>query len=322
MTRRSIPQSRLDDQAFPVRVLICVPELGFGSLGDDVRRWLEARLGRSQYAWHGGGRSGTRDRVALYFRAAEAAHACLTAFPQLELADGTCLPGYTSPYLPFGRCEDEDNMCNLYNQTTTQEAMRQLFRGLSVTDRLGNLAPGKVYPDQLAPIIRHDGEALEMAMARWGLPSPPSVLKTARDPGVTNVRNLTSPHWRRWLGPAHRCLVPVTAFAEPRGGGRGNQWFAAAGTGVSMFFAGIELRNWTSLRKVKDGETTDDLYAFLTCAPNAEVKAVHPKAMPVILTDPRDWETWLSAPIEIASQLQRPLPDEALVLVDDPADAG
>jgi len=52
------------------------------------------------------------------------------------------------------------------------------------------------------------------------------------------------------------------------------------------------------------------------------VKAVHPKAMPVILTDPRDWETWLSAPIEIASQLQRPLPDEALGLMDDPADAG
>jgi len=196
------------------------------------------------------------------------------------------------------------HICNLYSQTTTQEAMRQLFRGLSLTDRLGNLAPGKVYPDQMAPIIRHDGEALEMAMARWGMPSPPSVLKTARDPGVTNVRNLTSPHWRRWLGPAHRCLVPVTAFAEPRGGGRGNQWFAAAGTGVSMFFAGIELRNWTSLRKVKDGETTDDLYAFLTCAPNAEVKAVHPKAMPVILTNPRDWETWLSAPIEIASQLR------------------
>ena len=23
--------------------------------------------------------------------------------------------------------------------------------------------------------------------------------------------NLKSPHWRRWLGPEHRCLVPVTA---------------------------------------------------------------------------------------------------------------
>jgi len=49
-----------------------------------------------------------------------------------------------------------------------------------------------------------------------------------------------------------------------------------------MFFAGIEARGWTSVRKVKDGPTTDDLFAFLTCPPNAEVGAIHPKAMPVI----------------------------------------
>lgn len=36
-----------------------------------------------------------------------------------------------------------------------------------------------------------------------------------------------------------------------------------------MFFAGIETRGWPSLRKVKDGETTDDLYAVLTCPPTA-----------------------------------------------------
>lgn len=98
--------------------------------------------------------------------------------------------------------------------------MRRLFPGLS--DRVGNLQAGLVYPDQAATIIRHGADGLELVMARWGKPSPPSVLKTARDPGVTNIRNLGSPHWRRWLGPAHCCLVPVTAFAEPRGKGRGN----------------------------------------------------------------------------------------------------
>ncbi len=39
-----------------------------------------------------------------------------------------------------------------------------------------------------------------------------------------------------------------------------------------------------------------DAYAFLTCPPNAEVREVRPKAMPVILTEPEEWETWLSAP--------------------------
>lgn len=88
--------------------------------------------------------------------------------------------------------------------------------------------------------------------------------------------------------------MPFTSFAEPRGKGKGkgNQWFASADD-RPMFFAGIECRGWTSVRKVKDGESVDDLYAFLTTAPNAEVKPVHPKAMPVILTEPDEWAAWM-----------------------------
>ncbi|WP_245243315.1 SOS response-associated peptidase family protein [Pararhodobacter sp. SW119] len=192
--------------------------------------------------------------------------------------------------------------------------MRQLFDGLK--DRAGNLAPGQLYPDQFGAIVRHGSEALELVKARWGMPSPPGVLNTQRDPGVTNVRNLTSPHWRRWLDKTHRCLVPVTSFAEPVKGG--NQWFGLTEPDVRMFFAGIEVRGWKSVRKVKDGETTDDLFAFLTCSPNAEVRSIHPKAMPVILTKPDEWETWLSAPIEVAAKLQRPLPDGTLHRLSGP----
>jgi putative SOS response-associated peptidase YedK len=39
-----------------------------------------------------------------------------------------------------------------------------------------------------------------------------------------------------------------------------------------------------------------DLFAFLTTGPNREVGAIHPKAMPVILTEPEELETWLVAP--------------------------
>jgi putative SOS response-associated peptidase YedK len=35
-----------------------------------------------------------------------------------------------------------------------------------------------------------------------------------------------------------------------------------------------------------EGETTNDLFGFLTTEPNAEVSAIHLKAMPVILTNP------------------------------------
>jgi putative SOS response-associated peptidase YedK len=33
-------------------------------------------------------------------------------------------------------------------------------------------------------------------------------------PPVTNIRNTSSPHWRGWLKPENRCLVPFNSFAE------------------------------------------------------------------------------------------------------------
>jgi putative SOS response-associated peptidase YedK len=80
------------------------------------------------------------------------------------------------------------------------------------------------------------------------------------------------------------------------------------------FFAGIWTR-WTSVRKVREGETTNDLFAFLTTDPNKVVGAIHPKAMPVILTTPEEIDLWMGAPIEEALRLQRPLRDDALRIV-------
>ncbi len=69
------------------------------------------------------------------------------------------------------------------------------------------------------------------------------------------------------------------------------------------------------LRKVKEGETTNDLFAFLTTEPNAIVAPIHAKAMPVILTTQEEVDLWMAASAKDALTLQRPLPDEALRIV-------
>ena len=208
-------------------------------------------------------------------------------------------------------------MCNLYSMTTNQQAIRDLARAM--TDRTGNLPllPG-IFPDYQAPIVRNQPDGRELTMARWGMPSPIFALKGRNcDSGVTNVRNAASPHWRRWLGAESRCVVPFTSFSENEvlpNGSRPPIWFALNESRPLAFFAGIWTR-WTSVRKVKEGETTNDLFAFLTTEPNALVGTFHPKAMPVILTSQEEIDTWMSAPVTEALSLQRPLSDDALVIV-------
>ena len=115
MDRRSTSQKKVDDRAFPVRVLILVPERGFENLLLDMHRWLDTEVGRGSFATHGGG-SPDADATAWYFRTVEDAQAFVATFPILELADGTELATYQSPYLPFGRGADwSDPVCNAYN---------------------------------------------------------------------------------------------------------------------------------------------------------------------------------------------------------------
>jgi len=108
----------------------------------------------------------------------------------------------------------------------------------------------------------------ELSTARWGMLSPVFALRGRNsDSGVTNVRNVTSPHWRRWLGVECRCAVPLASFSEFNKAEGVDIWFALDESRPLAFFAGTWTR-WKSVRKVKEGETENDFFAFLTTEQN------------------------------------------------------
>ena len=192
-------------------------------------------------------------------------------------------------------------MCNLYSMTATVDEMRRIFG--SFEGDTTNLPPfDEIYPGHSAPVLRRtESGGLRLDSMKWGFPGP----QAAGARPVTNVRNLASPFWRNALNdPKRRCIVPVTSFCEwtaepdPTTGRKRKVWFGMREEEPELFmFAGI----W------RPGEG-EKFMAFLTCEPNETVKAIHPKAMPVML-DLADIPRWLESQRVDACELAKPFDD-------------
>jgi putative SOS response-associated peptidase YedK len=232
-------------------------------------------------------------------------------------------------------------MCNPDAMMRGRAEAAALARAFSDRSHNNPPMPG-VYPDYAAPVVLkgEDGRR-ETRDLRWGMPSSKKALLDAAtkradklraqgkavdfnellrlepDKGTTNIRNSASAHWKPWLGPKNRCLVPFTSFSEPDqvGGSLKPIWFALGDDRPLAFFAGV-WTPWACVRKIKTGWEDCEVFGFLTTEANAELRAYHDKAMPVILTRPEEWDLWMSeAPWDEVRSLQKPLPDGSLKVV-------
>lgn len=224
-----------------------------------------------------------------------------------------------------------DAMCNLYSNTRSRDAIRALFR---ISDnRAYAFEPlPAIFPKAVAPVVRvaADGER-ELVPMTWGFP----LLREDYAPKpVTNVRDdtvLTSRFWRPSF-EARRCLVPASSYCEPDSNKpAGWHWFAlvdgASGARSApapdsrplFAFPGIWKRYRGPMKK--DGEPVEvDVYAFMTTQPNSLTATIMHDRMPVLLSDEADFETWLTAPPDVAYGLVRTYDADRMRIVQSGAE--
>lgn len=204
-------------------------------------------------------------------------------------------------------------MCTLYAMTKSRDAVRALFR---VSDNRASsvLLNAGILPTDLAPVVRlaPDGER-ELVNLSWGF--------VRRDPGkaprrVVNTRDdmaRSSPFWRSSFED-RRCLIPVTAYSEPKGVKPATwHWFTIANEDPRPLFAfaGVWRRYAGPLKK--DGPTVEiEVFSFLTTTPNALTATVNDERMPVLLTSEQDFDNWMHGSPEEAFSLMRPYPQAGM----------
>jgi putative SOS response-associated peptidase YedK len=233
-------------------------------------------------------------------------------------------------------------MCNLYTYKLARDEVRGLLQHYKLIgqqwaevferEMAGKNDEALVYPKYQVPVvIVRDGERALDHMG-WGMPAPPPPLKPGEKPKrpglLTNARNLKLGMWKQWLASPSvtigknklrggRCIVPATMFAEPdRNTAKPviNRWFGRA-DGLPFFFAGI-WREWQGdVGTIKEPNVgLHRLFAILTTEPNGAVAPIHDKAMPVMLMSAQDVDVWLNGTLEEALKLQKPQPEEEIVI--------
>lgn len=197
--------------------------------------------------------------------------------------------------------------------TSNHEAIINLFKVSH--NRAAAVEPQPaIFPGGNAPVVRRaDDGARELLFMSWGFVL---LLKGKAPKRVTNFRDdkLSSSFWSASFRE-RRCLVPVTAFSEPKGKKPAIwHWFALNEERGPFAFAGI----WRSYKGPmrKDGEPVQiDTFSFMTTAPNELVATVHPSRMPVMLVGKEAQDQWLGGSEDEARTLVQSYPADHMTIV-------
>jgi putative SOS response-associated peptidase YedK len=191
-------------------------------------------------------------------------------------------------------------MCNLYSMTR----VRSLFQH----NRAAAFEPkNAIFPGYEAPIIRTaaDGER-ELVVLNWGF----MLLQKDRAPRrVTNVRDdkiLTSPFWRTSFEQRAVVWFRHRLTASRRVNGEDERPLFA--------FPGV----WTRYRGPikKNGENVEqEVFAFMTTEPNELTASINHERMPVLLSSPDHFETWMNGTPTEAFSLAKSFAPDAMRIV-------
>lgn len=198
-------------------------------------------------------------------------------------------------------------MCNLYSMTAAREAMLRLFR-VSHNRAASIAARDAIFPGHSAPVVRQSGDGeRELVELSWGFVLPQAGKAPRR---VTNVRDdkaRSSSFWRDSF-EHRRCLVPVTAFAEPREVTPATwHWFALTGDEPRPLFAFAGVwRHWKGPVRKDGPDVVQDVFSFMTTLPNPLVATINHERMPVILASEAEQEAWIGGSADEAFALARP----------------
>jgi putative SOS response-associated peptidase YedK len=193
-------------------------------------------------------------------------------------------------------------MCNRYQQAALQEAKDALA---AIIETPFNVGSDIVHPQSPGLVVRHDNGQRILTSMTWGFPLILADMKAraaakgvaVKPKPVNNARTdkLGSGFWNRWTDPAHRCLIPLKAYAEAIGtkGRMTEAWMTVLAQSV-FAVAGI----WRSSAE------WGDCYSMIMIEAAGDTATVHSR-MPLILSTD-DHAKWLEQPMPDALAMSQP----------------